>query len=182
MYPNCLQMLWKQDLFQNYIFFDEMSSDHRRTWKKWLSSIYLMPLQLLSCILPQALPGINALKEFESSNSGMHSMKPICNRRGKKKSLLFNSSILHFSRSKSYSLFFSRHSPKGSPSERSRAKYSPFKGKNLWHFDVNLTVHCRSLFAFTARKVMWAAELRPTDVKDSNFTSSVNNSGQLEFL
>lgn len=43
-----------------------------------------MQLQLLSCILPQALPGINALKEFESSNSGMHSMKPICNRRGKK--------------------------------------------------------------------------------------------------
>lgn len=29
---------------------------------------------------------------------------------------------------------------------------------------------------------MWAAELRPTDVKDPNFTTSVNNSGQLEFL
>lgn len=84
MYPKCLQMLWKQDLFQNYIFFDEMSSDHRRTWKKWLSSIYLTQLLLLLCILQQALPGINALKEFESSNSGMHSMKPICNRKGKK--------------------------------------------------------------------------------------------------
>lgn len=56
------------------------------------------------------------------------------------------------------------------------------KEKNLGHFDVNLTVHCRSLFAFTARKVLWAAELRPADVKDPNFTSSVNNSGQLEFL
>lgn len=67
----------------------------------------------------------------------MHSMKPICNRRGKNKSLLFNSSVLHFSRPKSYPLFFSSHFPKESPSERSRAKYSPFKGKNLWHFDVN---------------------------------------------
>lgn len=34
MYPKCLQMLGKQDVFQKYIFFDEMSSDHRRTWKK----------------------------------------------------------------------------------------------------------------------------------------------------
>lgn len=41
-----------------------MSSDHRKTWKKLLSSISLMQLQLLLHILPQALPGINALKNL----------------------------------------------------------------------------------------------------------------------
>lgn len=111
----------------------------------------------------------------------MHTMKPICNRRGKKKSLLFNSSTLHFSRPKSHSLFFSRHSPqKGVKDPGQNTAY--LKEKNLWHFDVNFTVHCRRLFAFTARKVLWAAELRSTDAKDPNFTSSVNNSGQPEFL
>lgn len=32
--------------------------------KNILSSIYLVQLQLLLCILPQALPGINALKNL----------------------------------------------------------------------------------------------------------------------
>lgn len=87
---------------------------------------------------------------------------------------------------KSYSLFFLRHSPKGSPSKRSRAKYSPFKGKkkkNLWHSDVNVTVHCESLSAFIARRVLWTAEPRSTNTKvHLNFTNSVSNFGQLEFL
>lgn len=90
------------------------------------------------------------------------SMKAICNWRHTQKKPTQNETNFNFIlpsyvpvKPKSYSLFFSRHSPKRTPSKRSRAKYSPFKGKqkkNLWHFDVNVTVHCESLFAFTARR------------------------------
>lgn len=156
----------------------------KKSRKKLLNSIYLMHLKLLLCILPQALPDINALKNLNLLTLECTVWNQFATEEGKKKkkSLLFNSSILHFCRPKSYCLFFSRHSPKGSPSKRSRAKYSPFKGKNLWHFGVNLIVHCKSLFAFTARKVLWAPDLRPKDAKNPNFKSSVNISGQLEFL
>lgn len=163
MQPKCLQMLEKQDFFQNYIFFDEMCSDHRRTWKKLLSNIYLMQLQLLLCILPQALPGINALKNLNLLTLECTLWNQFAIEEVKKKSLLLYSFISHFSSPKSYSLFFSQ----GTPPEAALVK-DPVQNtarlrekKNLWHFDVNWTVHCRSLFAFTARKVLWATELRP---------------------
>jgi len=49
------------------------------------------------CILRQALPAINALNEFASSASGMHSMKPVCNSREKN---YFSPSMLNFIKTK----------------------------------------------------------------------------------
>lgn len=104
MYLKCLQMLGKQDLFQNCISFDKMNSDHKSTWKKDEQAVFILcNYNSYSLhILPQALPAINALKESESSASGMNNMKPTCNCKEKKK------------KPKSYSLFFLRHSQRES--------------------------------------------------------------------
>lgn len=173
MYLKCLQMLWKQNLFQNCISFDKLNSDHKSTWKKKDEQAVFILCNYNSYslrILPQALPAINALKEFESSASGMHSMKPTCNCREKKKAkVLF--------------LVLFKALPKGVLVKDPGQDIAHLKVKHLWHFDVNLTIHCESLFAFTARSILWTAEPRSTDAKvHLNSTSSINNFGQLEFL
>lgn len=106
--------------------------------KKILSSICLMQLQLLLCILPQALPGINALKNLNLLTLECTVWNQFAIEEEKINPFYLILLYYILVGQSPIPCFFQVTSQKKVLVKRSRAKYSPFKGKkNLWHFDVN---------------------------------------------
>lgn len=122
-----------------------------------------MQLQLLLCILPQALPGINALKNLNLLTLECTVWNQFTIEEEKKTPTFYLIVPYYILVGQSLISCFSQGKPqKGILVKDPEQKNSPFKGKKSLTLCCKLNCSLLKSICLTARKVLWVAELRPT--------------------